>query len=483
MSHGIRSLGWLSLGVLLALSASPAQGQLVPVGSLPNVLAPVEPSLPPPPSDPRFFGTYCDPSHTVCKRVGVSRLSVNLCETARDIVLRVDYQQTNTGGLIHGRGSFRADGHTFAIAMAGAVVDTGLVRGFVTVPGMRSGFGDLHLSSNAMSLSGSLQNEEVTLRKDACGNRAPSVTLLAPDEGQSFPFGSTITLRGTVTDEDTSIPLERMFFTSHRDGPLSGSVNQGDKSLTLHTNSLSPGQHAISFIAIDSGGLSDSRTVTITVTNQPPDRPEILAPTENQVVAAGGAFNLEGRAFDFETWSQTGSLLQGGALVWSASVGGGPFNTIGTGDRLAATLAQAGQVTLLLTATDSVGGQSVSDPRHITVQDLGGNTPPRVAITTPDPLNSTSAVAAALVSGTIGFVASVDDTEDPIGQLTLQWTVTPLDVSLVQTGPPQSFGGNSTTAQTALGPGVHRITLEATDTGSLSSSASIAILVMSGPID
>jgi len=482
--HATRSIGWLAGWLLLALWPNPTRGQFLESANLPTVMAPShEFAAPPAPSDPRFFGTYCAPSHRACRTIGVLGVGVERCKTATDLFLRIDYKQTDTGGLIHGSGSFRAVGQTFALAVGGAVVETGLVRGFITVPGVRSGFGDLHLSSDAMTLSGSQQNEQIALRKDACGNRPPIVTLVAPQEGQSFPFGSTITFRGTVTDEDASIPLERMFFNSHRDGPLSGSINKGDKSLTLHSNSLSPGQHAISLIAIDSGGLSDSRTVTIDVSNEPPQQPEILAPAENQVVVAVGAFFLEGRAFDFENWSQTGSLLAGGSLVWSASIGNGPFTALGTGDRRQATFSQPGPVTLRLTATDSLGAQSVSEPRHITVQAGNGNTPPRVAITTPDPLQSAGAVAAALVSGTIGFVATVDDTEDEIDQLTLQWTVTPLDSGLSETGPPQSFGGNSTAAQTALGPGVHRITLEATDSGSASATATIAILVLSHAID
>ncbi|MHC5066878.1 MAG: Ig-like domain-containing protein [Planctomycetota bacterium] len=158
------------------------------------------------------------------------------------------------------------------------MVETGLVRGYLTVPGQHSGFADLHLSSDALSLRGSLQNEQLTLRKDACGNRPPSVTLISPQEGQSFPSGTTITLIGEVSDEDISIPLERMFFSSHRDGPVGGSFIKGDKSMTLNTNSLSAGQHSISFIAIDSGGLTDSRTATITVTQQPPQPPEVAVP-------------------------------------------------------------------------------------------------------------------------------------------------------------------------------------------------------------
>jgi len=280
--RGTRHVGWLAGCLLFALWPIPATGQVLETATLPTVMAPAHEFVAPPaPSDPRFFGTYCAPSHTACREIGAFGVGVDLCETATDLFLRIDYRQTDTGGLIHGRGSFRAADHTFAVAIAGAVVETGLVRGFMTVPGQRSGFGDLHLSSDAMTLSGSYQNEQIALRKDACGNRPPSVTLLAPEEGQDFPAGSTLTLRGTVTDEDASIPLERMFFTSHRDGPLSGSFSKGDKSLTLHSNSLSPGQHAISFIAIDSGGLSDSRTVTITVSRQPPQPPEVLAPAED----------------------------------------------------------------------------------------------------------------------------------------------------------------------------------------------------------
>jgi hypothetical protein len=56
-----------------------------------------------------------------------------------------------------------------------------------------------------------------------------------------------------------------MQFSSNRDGALKGTINAQPAALEVSTSSLSPGDHRISFSATDSGGLTSTQSILVTV--------------------------------------------------------------------------------------------------------------------------------------------------------------------------------------------------------------------------
>jgi hypothetical protein len=89
-------------------------------------------------------------------------------------------------------------------------------------------------------------------------NTPPTVSITAPATGSSFPSGTSVTLTGTASDA--------------QDGPLSGSIvwssnlagalgTGASRSVTLGV-----GSHTIQALVTDSGGLSATATISITIT-------------------------------------------------------------------------------------------------------------------------------------------------------------------------------------------------------------------------
>jgi hypothetical protein len=89
-------------------------------------------------------------------------------------------------------------------------------------------------------------------------NRLPTVTIVAPVEGDTFSEGKWIEFQATTDDPDEE---DR--------GALVVEWYEGDTWLgrgkTFSIKNLKPGTHAISVIVADEGGLGEERTVTITV--------------------------------------------------------------------------------------------------------------------------------------------------------------------------------------------------------------------------
>lgn len=432
-------------------------------------------------SDPRFFGTYCQQeSEKFCETV-IGFLGFTIieeCVTVANAKAHVDYTESHQGGLVVGDGTLTLDGDPTSLVMAGVVLSRGVIRGSATVLGAGRYVSRGDLSSDGLALTISARGESLTVRKDACGNNPPSVSISSPGDGASLVFGSSATpFRGDIQDEDASFPLARMVFTSDRDSVLTGSKIKFSKGLTLFPNRLSPGNHVITFSATDSGGLTASASINITVTNQKPDRPVIVQPLTDDTIVATGDVILEGKAFDLED-----GLLQANSLVWRAKLGIGPFNFLGTGQRFVTSFNSPGPVTIRLTAIDSLGTESDPEDRNIVVQPFAGNTPPRVTIEIPDHLKSAGTVAAALNAGDVTFVGTVEDTEDPTTDLALIWEAEAINPA---GEPSKTFGANSTVATVSLTPGqntIYRITFSATDSGGLVGKKIIKLLILSSPI-
>jgi subtilisin len=89
------------------------------------------------------------------------------------------------------------------------------------------------------------------------GNTAPVVTINSPADGAVFNSGTSISFEGTATDNDDGDLTAGLAWTSNRDGSIGtgGSVSKV----------LSDGTHTIEAEVIDSGGLSGSDSITVTV--------------------------------------------------------------------------------------------------------------------------------------------------------------------------------------------------------------------------
>lgn len=95
------------------------------------------------------------------------------------------------------------------------------------------------------------------------GNTAPAVAITAPADATTVIQGDNVTFTGTATDTQDGDLSASATWTSSLDGPLGTGG-------TFSTTALSLGTHTITFAVTDSGGLSDSGQILLTVEAAPP---------------------------------------------------------------------------------------------------------------------------------------------------------------------------------------------------------------------
>jgi hypothetical protein len=92
-------------------------------------------------------------------------------------------------------------------------------------------------------------------------NQAPTVSILAPANGSNFPVGSSITFSGEANDPDESDQSANIEWNSNVDGHLATGAN--------FERQLSKGNHTVTATVSDSGGLTASNSVQISVNESP----------------------------------------------------------------------------------------------------------------------------------------------------------------------------------------------------------------------
>lgn len=101
-------------------------------------------------------------------------------------------------------------------------------------------------------------------------NRVPTAAILSPAAGSTFTQGQAITFLGQSSDpEEGSLVGSALEWTSDQDGRLGVGAE-------VTSPSLSVGSHSVTLRATDSGGLTTTASVAITVELPPPSVPALL---------------------------------------------------------------------------------------------------------------------------------------------------------------------------------------------------------------
>ncbi|MDX1693334.1 MAG: hypothetical protein R3208_06195 [Ketobacteraceae bacterium] len=202
--------------------------------------------------------------------------------------------------------------------------------------------------------SGARARDSITVTV-AGQNTAPSVSILSPQEGTVVSEGSALTLTAEAYDQE--------------EGNLSGAV-QWSSSLDGSISSpalLSLGDHLITATVVDSAGLTEQATVSVSVVASNNTAPvvSIISPANNSGFGEGIALTLQADASDAEE----GNLS--GLVSWRSSLDGAIASP--------ATLS-VGTHTLTATVTDSQGATH-TDSVAVTITTV--NTAPVVSILSP----------------------------------------------------------------------------------------------------
>ncbi len=108
------------------------------------------------------------------------------------------------------------------------------------------------------------------------GNTAPSASIASPSNGATFTQGDSVTFSGSASDNEDGNLSGSLVWTSNRDGQIGTGAS-------FSTASLSVGNHTITASVDDSGGLSASDSVSITVESNasPPAAPSGVSASNN----------------------------------------------------------------------------------------------------------------------------------------------------------------------------------------------------------
>jgi hypothetical protein len=269
-------------------------------------------------------------------------------------------------------------------------------------------------------------------------NTPPTVTITAPPDGSTFVEGESITFTGTATDTQDGNISSSIEWTSDLDGALGTGASI--------STTLSVGTHLITADVTDSGGLSDSDSITVTVNPNTPPSVTITAPPDGSVFNEGQSITFTGIATDAEDGDLSDSIS------WSSDIDG----ALGTGASISTTLS-VGVHTITAEVTDS-GSLLATDQITVTVN---ANASPVVTITAP-PDGSTFNEGVSVT-----FTGTATDAEDGDISANIIWT--------------SSIDGYLGTGASLIVPdlsvGGHTITAEVTDSGGASGSDSITVTV------
>jgi glucose/arabinose dehydrogenase/PKD repeat protein len=166
------------------------------------------------------------------------------------------------------------------------------------------------------------------------GNTPPTATIAAPTEGSQYRGGQPVTLTGSGTDkEDGTLSDAKLSWhvvlvhVDHAHDFIT--VNGKNASFTPATDHDADSHYRVTLTAIDSKGVTASKTVTIvpqtielTIASVPPGAPityagypQMAGPYKTRAatgflttVGAAGRFSHNGRDFAFVGWSDGGTI-------------------------------------------------------------------------------------------------------------------------------------------------------------------------------
>lgn len=133
------------------------------------------------------------------------------------------------------------------------------------------------------------------------GNNAPSVSISAPSNGTSVDDGTSITFSASASDAEDGNLSSQVSWSSDLDGNLGSGASV--------SATLSVGTHEVTAQVSDSGGLSASDTVTVTVNSV----------GGGGFTVSGSSYKVKGRVRVDLTWSggvgSTVDVFRNGSLV------------------------------------------------------------------------------------------------------------------------------------------------------------------------
>ncbi len=100
-------------------------------------------------------------------------------------------------------------------------------------------------------------------------NERPLVTIQSPEDALRFAEGATVDFRALISDPNGLEDVDSLMWTSSIDGDIGGDTTRlpDSEGYAVMSAVLSPGEHAITLTATDSGGLTGTDTLQVNISN------------------------------------------------------------------------------------------------------------------------------------------------------------------------------------------------------------------------
>lgn len=192
------------------------------------------------------------------------------------------------------------------------------------------------------------------IRVNTLPNTAPVVTITAPTNGSNFDSGASVAFTGGASDGEDGDISANLNWSSSLDGVIGGGSG-------FSTGTLSSGVHTITASATDSGSLSGSDSISVTIGPAANTAPvvTITAPGQGASFTVGDTINFTGTASD----DIDGNISV--SLSWSSDIGG----VLGTGAGVSTSSLAVGTHAITASVTDS-GGLLGTDSITVTINDV-----------------------------------------------------------------------------------------------------------------
>jgi hypothetical protein len=175
-------------------------------------------------------------------------------------------------------------------------------------------------------------------------NQAPTATVNAPANGASFSEGDPISFSGTATDTEDGNLTVSLSWVSDREGQI-GTGGSFTSSV------LSVGVHTITAMVTDTGGLTATTGITLSVKANTPPTVTVSAPADGASFSEGDPISFSGTAGD----SEDNDLTAG--LTWVSDREG----QIGTGGTFTRSDLAVGLHTITVEVTASTGLTTINE--------------------------------------------------------------------------------------------------------------------------
>jgi len=141
-----------------------------------------------------------------------------------------------------------------------------------------------HTITASVDDSGGLSDSDavsIAVESSQPTNTAPTANIGSPSNGSTYTDGDTVSFSGSASDNEDGNISSSLVWTSSRDGQIGNGAS-------FSTSSLSVGSHTITASVSDSGGLSDSDAINITVESGTPVVTPPATPGRPSVSNLGG---------------------------------------------------------------------------------------------------------------------------------------------------------------------------------------------------